>query len=198
MLHEFFHPAQPFAGAPFPLRHGFNRPVDVPALSHLVHVDIRCIALPFARFRPYDLRLWIRGQNQELLEVLLQSGSNDERGVLFLLEQLRRDDDVSVHRPQRNLEFPGNRLAPTAGLANRILIANHECGPNFLTEFQQTMAGEATQNKADVAFLKRFGDIRNPLYQERIVPMIGRRKWARCEKDDDRLVQTVRRFNRHI
>ena len=60
------------------------------------------------------------------------------------------------------------------------------------------MVGEATQNKSDVALLQRVRDIRNPLCQERVVAKVGGRKWARCEKYDDRLAQIVRRFHRHI
>ena len=198
-LHEVVQQPKCFAGTSSKRIHWTNRAIKVlPALGYVC----RCLVVPKPKSRrllPLDLRLWITGQRQELLQPRLQTRTNDARRVLLLLQQFRRNDHVGIDRPERNSQFLCRALAPHARLAQWILITDYQRCIHFVAKIQQRMVGVAAKREANTSLVRALLDIRYSLRKKREVPQVRMRiERHRCKENDDRLIQRIRSFDRNV
>jgi hypothetical protein len=70
----------------------------------------------------------------ELLQALLQPGTDNAGCILFLLQKLRRYNHVGIDRPQRYVELLRSHFTPPPRLAQGILVADHQRRLDLLAE----------------------------------------------------------------
>jgi len=77
-------------------------------------------------------------------------------------------------------------------LPHRIFVADNQTRVHFLAEPQQAVIGIAPQYKADAAFTQSFGDVRDTVIQNSVVPKVGMGigRYG-CEEGNNRFAQYV-------
>ena len=197
-LHELVEQTQRFAGAAAKGIDRLHGAIEVLPAFGDVEGAVVGQRLQAARLLPFDFRFGIAGAvARNCSQALLQSRSDDARGVLLFLQQLRGNDDVGIDGPERHAELLRGQLAPVVGLAQRILVADHERRLHLVAELQQRMLGIAAQHESDAALAGALGDVGNALREKCVVPQVGVRvKRHRREEDDDRLAEARWRLRR--
>lgn len=82
------------------------------------------------------------------LEVRTEVMEEDEGAV----EDCGWNDDICVDGDERNGETFGERCAPAFGLAERILVADEDCGLDFIEELFERVFGRAADDEANTEF----------------------------------------------
>ena len=147
--------------------------------------------------RMFRMRVFVR--HQVLRQQLVQPRPDRVRPVLRLLDQLRRDHHVRVHRPERNPDPLRQVFAPLLRLPHRVLVADHKRRIHILEQPLMRLMRSAPHHKADVALRQVLFDVRKPLLQKHVVPQVGMREVRDPrEVHNQRQLQQVGHFHRDV
>ena len=134
------------------------------------------------------LRSRIPGRDQKSLQLRLQPRANDVRRILRLLQQLRRDNHIGIHRPQAEPSISSPQLAAKLRARASDSHRRHQRCLHFFAELQQAVIGKTPQHESNISFRQRRRNIGNPFRKKTIVPQVCIRiKRHGCQKNYHRL-----------
>src|ERR1700733_15402787 len=157
--------------AALPRLHRSNTTVKVLPVSR--DVLMHGISMKSSRPLPLIFGMQIFVSVQILRQQTIQPRTNGVCPILRPFHQLRRNNNIGIHCPERNPDLRSQTPPPSLRLTHRIFVPNQKCRTHIHQQLLVRLMRSPSHDKRDVARRKIRFDVRQALIEKRIVPKIG-------------------------